>query len=281
MKKEPIWKLLVDRGFFDDRKTAESWIMAGSVFANGCKINTSGEPVDPAAAIRIKGLDQKYVSKGGLKLEGALADFGVDITGRVAIDAGASTGGFTDCLIQHGAAKVYAVDVGYGQLAGKLRQDARVENMEKVNIGDDILRTLDPVPTIASVDLSYLSLKKAIPIFAQILGGKGELICLVKPLFEVEDSEIRRSGVIEDPAVYRDLLIDLGRYVGEIGYRVAGVTHSHVTGNRGTREFFLEVELDPRAAPDAPKDVYDDSRFLADVDRAIENVLKIEPFKKA
>src|ERR1035437_4637696 len=136
MKKIPIWQLLVNKGFFNDKKTAESWIMAGSVLANENRIDTSGQMVYQTDEIRIKGFNQKYVSKGGLKLEGALSDFNINIEGLVAIDAGASTGGFTDCLLQHGASKVYAVDVGYGQLAGKLRIDPRVINMEKVNISN-------------------------------------------------------------------------------------------------------------------------------------------------
>src|SRR5690606_896556 len=127
----PLWQALVDRGFFEDRKTATSWILSGKVLVNGQRGNTAGELIREDAEIYVKGIDLKYVGKGGLKLEGALADFKIDVTGKVSLDAGASTGGFTDCLLQHGASKVYAIDVGYGQLAGRLRQDKRVVNMER------------------------------------------------------------------------------------------------------------------------------------------------------
>ena len=274
LKKRPIWEVLVDRGFFDDRKTAESWIMAGKVLIDENRIDTPGQMVSPASEIRIKGFNQKYVSKGGMKLEGAINDFNMCIEGVVAIDIGASTGGFTDCLIQHGASKVYAVDVGYGQLAGKLRIDPRVVNMEKVNISDIVPGTLFPKPTLATVDLSYLSLKKAIPVFADILNNYGQLICLVKPLFEVQDSNIRRTGDIEDINIYKEVLTDLYEYTDSIGHKIVGVTHSHVTGNKGTREFFLRIELGSQ------NNDYTYDQYLLDVDKAIENVMKIDLFKK-
>ena len=276
MKKMPIWELLVSKGFFDDKKTVESWIMAGSVLVNENRINTPGEMIYPTDEIRIKGFNQRYISKGGFKLEGALSDFNINTEGIVAIDAGASTGGFTDCLIQHGASKVYAVDVGYGQLAGKLRIDPRVVNMEKVNIGDIILNSLSPKPTLATVDLSYLSLKKAIPIFANILNNEGELICLVKPLFEVQDSNIRRTGKIDDINIYKELLIDLIEYTDKIGYKVIGITYSHVTGNKGTREFFLRILLNLQMTHND----YNYIQQLTDIDNAIKCVMKIDLYKK-
>jgi len=169
MKKVPITDLLIERGFFPDRKTAESWIMSGKVIVNNERVETSGQRFAVNSEIRIKGLDLKYVGKGGLKLEGALADFHLHVEGIVALDAGACTGGFTDCLLQHGASKVYAVDVGYGQLAGKLRVDKRVVNMERTNIGDVLPERLNPKPTLATVDLSYLSLKKKHPDYFQTI----------------------------------------------------------------------------------------------------------------
>lgn len=274
MKKVPIWSLLVDEGYFENRKAVESWIMSGSVLVNDRRIDTPGQRISPADEIRIKGYDRKYVSKGGLKLEGALADFNIDVSGRVAIDAGASTGGFTDCLVQHGAAGIYAVDVGYGQLAGKLRLERKVINMEKTNISDIRLRNLNPRPDFATVDLSYLSLKKAIPVFADIMKREGEMLCLVKPLFEIDDSDIRRKGEIEGINTYRELLIDLYEYINNIGHTVTGITHSHVTGNKGTREFFLRVSLGSKKAD------YGFSSCIQDIDSAIENVMKIKVFKK-
>ena len=277
MKKAPIWTLLVERGLVDDRKTAERWVMAGKVLANDVRIDKPGQLVPVTDEIVVKGLSQRYVGKGGLKLEGALSDFGVDVSGVVAIDAGASTGGFTDCLLQHGAARVYAVDVGYGRLVGKLQVDPRVVVMEKVNISDPALETLDPRPTLGTVDLSYLSLKKAIPILARILHDRGDLICLVKPLFEVPDSNIRRTGRIDDPNVYAELLRNLAAFVDGLGYTIAGITHSHVTGNKGAREFFIRVSLDPDASRNAR---LTDQEIDAQIERAVKAVMALEVFKK-
>lgn len=277
MKKAPIWTLLVEQGLVEDRKTAEMWVMTGNVYANGMRIDKPGQLVKITDDIVVKGIDQRYAGKGGLKLEGALSDFNVDVSGVVAIDAGASTGGFTDCLLQHGAAKVYAVDVGFGRLAGKLQVDPRVVAMEKVNISDPPLRDLDPRPSLATVDLSYLSLKKAIPVFAEILHGHGDLICLVKPLFEVADSNIRRTGVIDDPDIYKELLRDLADYVNGLGYCVTGISHSHVTGNKGAREFFIMVSLNPDACRYAR---LTECQIDENIDNAVNEVLKLEVFNK-
>lgn len=243
-KKIPLWELLVERGYFEDKDRASRWVMAGKVIVDHQRANSVAEKVNRDAKVIVKGIDLKYVGKGGLKLEGALQSFGIDVKGKVALDTGASTGGFTDCLLQHGASKVYAVDVGYGQLAGKLRVDPRVVNMEKVNISEVKPEQLQPKPEIATIDLSYLSLKKGIPIVADLLASNGDMLCLVKPLFEVEDSEIRRTGEITDENVYKEVLYDLVRFVERKGYYSIGVTHSPVTGNKGTREFFLWVSLD-------------------------------------
>lgn len=272
--KEPIWTLLIERGFVDDRKTAESWIMTGKVLANQRRIDKPGQLVAITDEIVVKGINPKYVGKGGIKLEGALNDFQMSVEGVVALDAGASTGGFTDCLLQHSAVKVYAVDVGFGRLTGKLQVDPRVVAMEKVNIGELKLEDLDPRPTLATVDLSYLSLKTAIPIIARILGNQGEMLCLVKPLFEVPDSNIRRTGVIEDPNIYKDLLKDLASFVHELGYKVLGITHSHITGNKGAREFFIRISLDPASSPLTEQETHEQ------IETAVAAVQELELFKK-
>lgn len=262
--------MLIDKGFVDDRKTAEGWVMAGKVIADGKRIDKPGQMVDPDDEIVVKGIERKYASRGGLKIEGALDDFGLDVSGKVVIDAGASTGGFTDCLLQRGAAKVYAVDVGFGRLAGKMSADSRVVALEKVNISDPSLIRLDPRPTFATVDLSYLSLRKAIPILADILHGVGEMVCLVKPLYEVPDSNMRRTGKIEDPNVYRDLLIDLAAFAREQGYAMTGVTHSHVLGSKGAREFLIRVCLNPNAAGPTDQEIADQ------VARAVSAVMAMQ-----
>lgn len=270
-KKVPLGKLLVERGYFEDQDHAARWIMAGKVIVNSQRANSAAEKVKADADIIVKGIDLKYVGKGGLKLEGALSFFDFDVDGKVALDVGASTGGFTDCLLQHGAAKVYAIDVGYGQLAGKLRVDQRVVNMERINISDVKPEQLVPKPEVATIDLSYLSLKKGIPIVAELLTPDGDMLCLVKPLFEVEDSEIRRTGKITDKTIYQDVLYDLVEFVETKGYVCVGVTHSPVTGNKGTREFFLWVSLDSGRKK---------RNIDHDISKAIEEVAALNKYNK-
>ena len=242
-KKLRALDLILQRGLIADEKEARACLMAGQVYSGSRRIAGASEMLPIDCELHVRGMDMPFVSKGGLKLSGAIRDFGIDVTGRVCIDAGASTGGFTDCLVKSGAALVYAVDVGFGQLMGSLRQDPHVVNLEKTNISDEKLLSLDPKPTLGSVDLSYLSLRKGIPAFAVILKEEGELMCLVKPLFETEDAAARRSGVLPDDA-YEGVLNDLIRDVIALPYAQAvNVKHSPVTGNAGTREFFLHVRL--------------------------------------
>jgi len=273
MSKLPIWELLIERGFCTSKKEAESWIMMGKVLNGTLRIDKSGTPVDENAEITVKGIEQKYVNKGGIKLEGAIQDFRLDIRGLTAIDIGASTGGFTDCLVQHGAKLVYAADAGFGQLTGKLRNHPSVVNMEKTNISDDVLLSLNPTPQLASVDLSYLSLKKAIPVFADILKQNGRLICLVKPIFEIESADIRRSGIIDNAGNYRTILHDLCNFVHEKGYMIQGITNSRITGNKGTREFFLLVDLHSDFR-------LNDAEISVQIENAIERVMQLEIYRK-
>jgi 23S rRNA (cytidine1920-2'-O)/16S rRNA (cytidine1409-2'-O)-methyltransferase len=254
VKKVRLWELLVERALFDDPRTAKAWIMAGKVIVEGQRVDKAGHFVSNDASIRIKGLT-KYVGRGGLKLEGALADFGMDVSGQVALDVGAATGGFTDCLLQHEVAKVYAVDVGYGLLAGKLRADQRVVNMERTNISVLSPDQLQPRPSLATVDLSYLSLRVAIPIVACLLTDYGEMLCLVKPLFEVSDSASRGAATIDDSAVYSTILRELVDSVNRSGLTVTGITYSHITGGKGTREFFLRTSKEQTAPKDLDPEI--------------------------
>jgi 23S rRNA (cytidine1920-2'-O)/16S rRNA (cytidine1409-2'-O)-methyltransferase len=248
-KKKHAADLMLDSGLFDTRKEAEAWILEGKVYASGQRVTGAGQQFPEDTAFTAKGREARYAGKGGLKLEGAIREFALDITGSVCVDAGASTGGFTSCLLRHGAALVYAVDAGFGQLAGSLRQDARVVNLERTNISDTSLLSLSPVPVLGTVDLSYLSLLKAIPAFSAILRGAGSLICLVKPLFEVDDVRARRTGLLAHDA-YIPLLTRLTEAInGMPGAACAGVCASPVTGNAGTREFFILVRLGGSAPP--------------------------------
>lgn len=267
-KKQRLLDRLMEMGACQTEKEAAARIMAGEVYINGQKAK-NGAMVKEEDAVTLKGV-LPYASKGGFKMAGALEDFGIDVTGRICIDAGACTGGFTDCLVQRGAETVYAVDVGFGQLMGKLRQDPHVVNLEKTNISDEKLLALDPKPDFGTVDVSYLSLRKAIPYFAAVLHGEGELCCLVKPLFEIDDAEARRTGVIADEQ-YAPLLFDLIRDVNAMpGTWAKAITHSHVTGNAGTREFFLHVCLGKECPPIQDADVY----------AAVERARELELYKK-
>jgi len=240
--KMKLINLLIERGCFQDEKEARGYIMAGKVYVKNEIIDKPGTLVEINSEIKIKDLNKKYVGRGGVKLEWALKSFNIEVDNKIIIDAGASTGGFTDCLIKHGAKKVYAVDAGYGQMAGKLRIDDKVMNMEKTNISEVKTMNLKPQPEIATVDLSYLSLKKAIPIFEKIISEDGEMICLIKPLFEVEDSEIRRKGKIKEPKVYKKVLVNLMNHIkNNLDLRIRGLTHSPIKGNKGTKEFFVLV----------------------------------------
>ncbi len=241
VKKTTAMERLLKEGIFESKEAALPYLMSGAVTCGATPVRTGGQMVPLDLPMNVKGLNDKYVGKGGYKLEGAIADFGIDVTGRICIDAGACTGGFTDCLRQHGAGLVYAVEVGFGQLAGSLMQDSTIVNLEKTNIGDEKLLALDPKPDLGSVDLSYLSLVKAVPQFREIMHAEGELMCLVKPLFEIDDANARRTGEIAQDA-YLPLL---RRLIDELNAQpntwVENVTHSPVTGNNGTHEFFLHV----------------------------------------
>lgn len=262
---------LLNEGFFETREAALPYIMSGAVYCGAVQVTTGGQKVPLDKPMTVRGLNERYVSKGGYKLEGAIADFGIDVNERICIDAGACTGGFTDCLVKHGAALVYAVEVGFGQLAGSLSQDKRVVNLEKTNLGDEKLLSLDPVPTLGSVDLSYLSLVKAVPQFKAVMHDAGELMCLVKPLFETDDPVARRTGAI-DPAGYPALLRTLCDTLDtQPGTHAVAVTHSPVTGNNGTHEFFLHVCFGEGEYPHVTDEA---------IDQAVARVMTLEKYRK-
>ena len=271
-KKIPVLKKLTADGIFDSEKEARAFLMAGEVYWGETRLQ-AGMKIPENAAVTVRGRETPFAGKGGVKLTGALKDFALSPEGRVCIDAGASTGGFTDCLIQNGAKLVYAVDVGYGQLTGKLRQDPRVVNCEKTNISDEKLLSLSPRPTLGTVDVSYLSLRKAVPYFQRILHGEGDLCCLVKPLFEIDDAEARRTGVIPEDR-YAPLLRDLVRDLDQLpGVTCVRVTNSPITGNAGTREFFIHAALGGARAP-AP------AELERQIGEAVEKAAMLEPYRK-
>lgn len=244
-----IDRLLVERGLIDSREKAARHILAGDVFVDGQRVDKAGALVGPDAEIEVRGRSP-YVSRGGEKLAHALEHFGVTITGRVCIDVGASTGGFTDCLLQRGAARVYAVDVGTGQLDARLRKDPRVVVMEQTNA-----RSLDPRvfaerPSLAVIDVSFISLEKILPAVFGVLAPRSETITLVKPQYEAGRSAVGKGGVVRDPALHRSVVQRLARYCVLRGWHVLGVTASPLRGPKGNHEFFLHLSLQGRTPVD-------------------------------
>lgn len=237
--KERLDKILVDKGIVQSRERARALIMAGKVMVKGKKVDKAGEMVLADADIVLVGEDIPYVSRGGLKLEKALDEFKIDVAGKVAMDVGASTGGFTDCLLQRGAKKVYAVDVGYGQLDIKLRNDPRVINIERQNIRylekKDIPEDID----LITIDSSFISLVKIIPKALEFIGEYGVLIALIKPQFEVGKGEVGKGGVVRDEAKHKAVVEKIKGFCTDLGLSVIGVVESPIFGPKGNREFLI------------------------------------------
>lgn len=242
-EKNRLDKLMVERGLATSREKAQALIMAGQVVVGDHTVDKSGHQVPLDADIRIKGEVLPYVSRGGLKLKKALDHFGVVVRGLLAIDVGASTGGFTDCLLQEGVCKVFAVDVGHGQLAWKLRQDPRVVNIEKTNIRYLTSEQLGEIPDLAVIDASFISLAKVLPATAALLKPGGRIIALIKPQFEVGKGEVGKGGIVRDPAAHQKVIENVSCTAGEIGLTVTGVCESPITGADGNREFLILLEL--------------------------------------
>lgn len=245
-KRLPLATLLVEKGLFETSEEAKRWIMAGQVLVNEQRLDKPGMLVPNDATLRVRGRS-RYASRGGYKLEAALEHFNAPVKDAVALDSGASTGGFTDCLLQHGAALVYAVEVGHGQLVGRLRADPRVRNLERTNLSDLLPMILDPQPTLITLDLSYLSLTRALPIAASLLAPQGQLLALVKPLFEVENQDARRVGQIADPAL---LVAALQRVLAagtQSGLAVQGLVKLALQPRHGVHELFASFIKSPHA----------------------------------
>ena len=234
--------LLVERGFIETRQKAQTTIMSGLVYVKGQKVDKPGTAVPNDAEIEVRGNALKYVSRGGLKLEKAMATFPVELKGAVCGDIGASTGGFTDCMLQNGAKKVYAVDVGYGQLAWKLRSDPRVVCLERTNARylthEQIPEELD----FASIDVSFISLKLILPAVCGVLRPEGHVACLVKPQFEAGREKVGKKGVVRDPAVHLEVLEHFLDHAKDSGFTVLDITYSPIRGPEGNIEYlgFLE-----------------------------------------
>jgi 23S rRNA (cytidine1920-2'-O)/16S rRNA (cytidine1409-2'-O)-methyltransferase len=236
-------KLMVERGLAPSREKAQALIMAGQVVVGDHAVDKAGQQIPCDVEIRIKGDILPYVSRGGLKLRKALEEFNVNVTGLVALDVGASTGGFTDCLLQAGATRVFAVDVGYGQLAWKLQQDTRVVSMEKTNIRTLLPEQLDEVPDLAVIDASFISLSKVLPATLKMVRPGGRIIALIKPQFEVGKGEVGKGGIVRDPAAHDRVIEAVRQTAGEMGLEVGGLCESPITGADGNREFLILLNI--------------------------------------
>jgi len=233
---------LAERGLAPSRERARRMILAGCVFVNGERARHAGALVRDGAEITVTGPDHEFVSRGGVKLAGALAAFALDVAERICVDVGASTGGFTDCLLQRGAALVHAVDVGYGQLAWKLRTDPRVRVHERTNMRTLPARTLEPAPSLAVIDASFISLRLLLPATLAQLAAPGEVIALVKPQFEVGRERVGKGGVVRDEAARDDAVAAVAAAAAELGLELRGSCASPLPGaKKGNVEFFLHL----------------------------------------
>jgi len=227
----------VEKGLQESRQKAQATIMSGLVFVNGQRVDKPGTAVAADAAIEVRGNTLQYVSRGGLKLEKAMQTWPVDLAGTICMDVGASTGGFTDCMLQNGAVKVYAIDVGYGQLAWKLRSDERVVCLERTNARYLNHETIPDEPDFSSVDVSFISLKLILPAIAAVLKQGGHVVCLVKPQFEAGKEKVGKKGVVRDPAVHLEVLEHFVEHAKESGFTVLDITYSPIRGPEGNIEY--------------------------------------------
>ena len=250
MAKERLDALLVKRNRVQSRERAKTTIMAGLVLVDGEKVDKAGTMVKPEAEIRVLGNTLPYVSRGGLKLEKAIREFGVSLQGKVAADIGASTGGFTDCMLQNGAVKVFAIDVGYGQLAWSLRNDPRVGSMERTNVryitSDQIPEPLD----LAVMDLSFISVKLILPAVWPLLNDDAAVVCLIKPQFEAGREEVGKKGVVRDPKVHLEVLESFLDFVPGAGFTVMGLDYSPIKGPEGNIEYLGYLRKGTHPAPE-------------------------------
>ena len=258
--------LLFERGLAESREKARALIMSGVVYADGSMIDKPGTKIPAEADIDIKGNKLMYVSRGGLKLSKALEYFEIDVRGKIAADIGASTGGFTDCLLQNGASVVYAIDVGYGQLAWKLRNDSRVIVMERTNIRYVKPEMLSDELDFATIDVSFISLTKVLPAVKELMSDDGEIICLIKPQFEAGRENVGKKGVVRDPNIHVKVIVFLCDHFKEkLGLKLKGLTYSPIRGPEGNIEYLVYLGIkdgEEIIPPEKINDIVKDAHFL-------------------
>ncbi|MBQ3311517.1 TlyA family RNA methyltransferase [bacterium] len=264
MKKERLDKYLTDLGYFENKSKASAAILAGDVLINDERITKAGYQINTQKEYNIRIKSMPYVSRGGFKLEKALKTFDVKVQNRICLDAGASTGGFTDCLLQNGAKFVYAVDVGYGQLDWKIRNDNRVKPIEKTNLKicsiQDIYAENEPIADLLVCDVSFISLEKVLPNFKKLLQEKQELICLIKPQFEAGKELVEKGGVIKNKNTHYQVIENVIRCAKELNYNVLNLTHSAIKGPCGNIEYLIHLTSENKEEPVfSIKDIVDDA----------------------
>lgn len=240
--KERLDVLVTERGLATSREKAKTLIMAGEIWIDGQRFDKPGTMIDTSAEIEVRGETCPFVSRGGLKLEKAMDVFSFDVKDAYCCDMGASTGGFTDCMLQRGALKVYAIDVGYGQLDYKLRNDPRVVNMERTNIRYMDTSLIEEEIDFISIDVSFISLSLILPVASEILADDGSVLCLVKPQFEAGREQVGKKGIVRDPRVHEEVISNVIRYAGECGLMPCGLTFSPVKGAKGNIEYLLYLK---------------------------------------
>ncbi len=241
-EKERLDVLLVKRGLAPSREKAKAVIMAGEVFVDNQREDKAGQTFPVTASVEVRGKKMKYVSRGGYKLERAMEAFPISLEGKTCMDVGSSTGGFTDCMLQSGAAKVYAIDVGTNQLAWALRQDERVVSMEKTNIRYVTPEDIGEAVDFVSIDVAFISLTKVLGPVRELMGERGQIVCLIKPQFEAGREKVGKKGVVRDPKVHEEVIAAVAEYAARTGFELLGLDHSPIRGPEGNIEYLLYMK---------------------------------------
>lgn len=255
--KERLDVLLVEKGIFNSRERARASIMAGDIFVDGMRVDKAGEKVKRSADIQFKGEALPYVSRGGLKLEKAIKKFSLDLKDKICLDIGASTGGFTDCMLQNGAKKVYSIDVGYGQFAWKLRVDPRVVCMERTNIRYVKPEDIGEYADFASIDVSFISLQKVFPAVLNLIKENGSIVALIKPQFEAGREKIGKKGVVREKSTHEEVINNIVNFVKKEGIKVIDIEYSPIKGPEGNIEYLIYITKDPEYT-----DVFNETRVF-------------------
>ncbi len=267
--KERLDILLVDNGYVATREKAKKMIMAGLVFVDGQREDKAGTKIDTTATILVKKDPNPYVSRGGLKLQKAIQTFDLFLEDVIAMDVGASTGGFTDCMLQHGAAKVYAVDVGYGQFDWGLRQDPRVVCLEKTNIRYVTEAEIPDLLDFVSIDVSFISLSKVLPAVCALMKEGATIVCLIKPQFEAGRDKIGKKGVVRDPKVHQEVIENIIQTFGAINLSIKGISYSPITGPQGNIEYLICAQKNETSSIEASLEI--NAKSLKDVSELVNN----------